>query len=370
MAAPVSFTSSPLPPRERGIELGERFRAEIAATVASYRRLFAARAGGRPFDTDLWAERAWEAIERLTPSYAEEIAGIAEGAGRPVRELAAVNARTELLVAANPSGVTECSSVVSAPPGRSPFAVQTWDWYDAMSDGWFHWRIPHPDGRLVETVTEFGMLGKIGVNGYGVGVMLNMLHHAADAPAVDAVAADEAPLGHPVHLLSRRVLDEARSLEDAVAIVTDPAAATRSSTSLTVLDRSGSAAILELFPGGPGRLDLAEDGVLLRTNSFRTPQGRDGCLAAGISDSSRVRLATLEAAFADGPPATPADVLAAMPDHGPGEGSICAHPDTAPDPVLWHRTLATVSIDVAASRLDVHADGPCGERYREPALNG
>jgi isopenicillin-N N-acyltransferase-like protein len=173
-----------------------------------------------------------------------------------------------------------------------------------------------------------------------------------------------------VHLLSRRVLDEARSLEDGVVIVTDPASATRSSTSLTVLDRSGAAAILELVPGGPARLDLADEGVLLRTNSFRTPQGRDGCLAAGISDSSRVRLETLEAAFADGPPATPADVLAAMTDHVAGEGSICAHPDPATDPVLWHRTLATVTIDVAGSRLDVRSDGPCGERYREPALNG
>ena len=30
------------------------------------------------------------------------------------------------------------------------------------------------------TVTEFGMLAKIGVNDRGVGVMLNMLHHRND----------------------------------------------------------------------------------------------------------------------------------------------------------------------------------------------
>ena len=64
--------------------------------------------------------------------------------------------------------------------------MQTWDWYDAMSDGWFTWTIPFPDGRVVQTVTEFGMLAKIGVNDRGVGVMLNMLHHRND---VDAVAA-------------------------------------------------------------------------------------------------------------------------------------------------------------------------------------
>ncbi len=169
---------------------------------------------------DLWAERAWDSIARVAPVHADEIAGIAEGAGRPVREIAAINARTEILVAANPTGVTECSSVISAPPGGPPFAVQTWDWYDAMTDGWFHWRFPHPDGRVVETVTEFGMLAKIGVNAEGVGVMLNMLHHANDAERVA-----EGTIGYPVHLLSRRILDEATSLDDAAKIVQEPTSA-------------------------------------------------------------------------------------------------------------------------------------------------
>jgi isopenicillin-N N-acyltransferase like protein len=347
----VTFTSSVLEPYDRGVEFGEHHREQVATTVASYRRLFATRAD-HDFDLDLWAERAWDAITRFAPVHAEEIRGIADGAGRPVRELAAVNARTELLVAANPTGVTECSSVISMPPGRAPFAVQTWDWYDAMADGWLHWTIPHPDGRVVETVTEFGILGKIGVNGYGVGVMLNMLHHKNDA---DRVA--EGTIGYPVHLLSRRILDEAQSFDDAVEIASAP---TSASTSLTVLDRAGNGATLELFPGGPGRLD-AVDGVLVRTNHFISPEGRDGCLASTISDSSTTRHAKLTAAFADGPPASPADVVEAMTDHEVGVGGICAHPDRSLNPTLWHRTLATVAIDVEHSRLDVRAGGPCGD---------
>ncbi len=359
MTRPVTFTSSVLPPRERGIELGERFRSDIGTTVAAYRRLFAVRAGG-PFDVDLWAERAWDSITRVAPEHADEIAGIAEGSGRPVREIAAINARTEILVAANPTGVTECSSVISAPPDGPPFAVQTWDWYDAMTDGWFHWRFEHPDGRVVETVTEYGMLAKIGVNAEGVGVMLNMLHHANDAERVA-----EGTIGYPVHLLSRRILDEATSLDDAAKIVQEP---TSASSSLTVLDRTGAGATFELFPGGPGRLDT-RDGLLVRTNSFVSPEGRDGCLAATISTSSATRLDKLETAFADGPPATPQDVLDAMTDHEPeGEvGGICCHPDRSMDPALWHRTLATVAIDVATSTLDVRADGPCGHRQHPAA---
>lgn len=353
----MTFTSSVLEPYDRGVELGERFSNEVGSTVAAYRRLFAARAGG-PFDVDLWTERAWASIESLDPLRAEEVRGIADGARRPVREVAAVNARTELLVAANPRMVaTECSSVVSLPPGRAPFAVQTWDWYHAMSDGWFHWRIPHPDGRSVETVTEFGMLGKIGVNGYGVGVMLNMLHHDNDADGVAEVAAGGS-LGYPVHLLSRRILDEARCFEEAWQIAQ---ASTSASTSLTVLDRAGAAATIELFPGGPGRLDPA-DGVLVRTNHFVSPEGEVGCLASTISDSTTMRLKKLVEAFAGGPPDTPAEVVETMTDHEDGVGGICCHPDRLMHPTLQTRTLATVAIDVESARLDVRADGPCGHR--------
>jgi len=351
---PASFTSSVLPPRERGIELGERFRREIGDTVATYRRLFTVRAE-RPFDVDLWSERAWDAITRTAPVHAEEIAGIAEGAGLTVQQVASVNARTELLAAANPTGQTECSTVVSLPPGRPPVAVQTWDWYDAMSDGWFTWTIPHPDGRVVRTVTEFGMLAKIGVNGAGVGVMLNMLHHRNDA---EAVAREE--IGHPVHLLSRAILDDATTTRDAVRIAS--ATPTSASTSLTVVDTAGDAVSVELFPGGPGLVEPT-DGVLVRTNHFVSGAGRDGCLASTIGPSTELRRRHLLDAFTTAQPSGVQDVLDAM-THHVDEGGVCRHPSTDTDPVLWHRTVATIAIDVAARTLDARPDGPCGHRLQ------
>jgi isopenicillin-N N-acyltransferase-like protein len=350
--SPHTFTSSPLPPHERGVEFGERFAGRISETVATYRRLFERRAEG-PFDVDLWSERAWDAISRLTPGHADEIAGIAAGAGLTAEQVASINARTEILVAANPSGQTECSTVVSLPPGRPPVAVQTWDWYDAMSDGWLTWTIPHPDGRVVRTVTEFGMLAKIGVNDAGVGVMLNMLHHANDA---EAVAGGE--IGHPVHLLSRAILDDATSTVDAVRLTSQ--ARTSASTALTVVDQNGDAVSIELFPGGPGLLP-PEDGVLVRTNHFVSDGGRAGCLAGSIGVSTELRRDHLVDAFKPALPATPDDVLAAM-RHHLDDGGVCRHPLTDTDPTLWHRTLATVAIDVRERALDVHPDGPCGHR--------
>ncbi len=352
----TTFTSSVLPPRERGVELGRHFAAEVTATVARYRSLFetvAELGPEQPFDVDLWSERAWRTISRVAPQHAEEIAGIAEGAGLTPQQVASVNARTELLVAANPTGRTECSTVVSLPPGLPPVAVQTWDWYDAMSDGWFTWTIPMPDGRVVETVTEYGMLAKIGVNDRGVAVMLNMLHHAND---VEAVATGE--MGHPVHLLARAILDDAASADQAVEIASAPW--TSASTSLTVVDDRGSAASVELFPGGPGVL-VPTEGVLVRTNHFVSEAGRDGCLAASIGVSTELRREHLVEAFADDPPQTAQDVLDAM-NHHLADGGVCRHPITSTDPRLWHRTLATVVLDPAGRSLEVQENGPCGHR--------
>ena len=211
---------------------------------------------------------------------------------------------------------------------------------------------------MVETVTEFGMLGKIGVNGYGVGVMLNMLHHDNDAGR----GSREGTIGYPVHLLSRRILDEARTFDDAVA--RSPRRRPRPRRRSPSSTAPGRRATLELFPGGPGRLD-PEDGVLVRTNHFVSPEGRDGCLAA--HDQRRPARSGSTSCSTRSPTARPRRRAGPRGDDRPrdradGVGSICAHPDRSTDPVLWHRTLATVALDVEQVRLDVRADGPCGHR--------
>ena len=342
------FTSSVLEPHERGVEFGSHHATEVGRTVAAYRALFAAKAGG-PFDVDHWGEAAWQRIGELAPAMAEEIAGIATGAGLPVHLVAALNARTELLAVAAPLGVDECSTVVSLPSGRRPVACQTWDWYAAMADGWLHWTIPHPDGRVVRTITEYGVLGKIGVNGHGVGVLFNMLHHENDAPG---------EIGLPVHLLSRQLLDAATGIDDALTLAS--AAKTSASTALTVVegrDDGGDAVSIELFPGGPGVL-APTDGLLVRTNHFVSDEGRDGCQAATIGPGSALRRETLLDRCGGLVPDTADQVVAAMHHHA-DVGGVCAHPDPEMDPVLQHATLATVAVDAAASRLSATPGGPC-----------
>lgn len=344
-----TFTSTVSEPAGRGRELGERHGSEVARTVAAYRRLLAARAT-RPFDVDRWADRAWATIGELAPRAAAEIEGIADGAGLPVREVAMLNARTELLAVADPTGaVDECSTVVGLPHDAPPVAVQTWDWYAAMAHGWFRWTIPQPDGGALCTVTEYGILAKIGVSPRGVGVLFNMLRHRADG------LAEEQGLGYPVHLLSRLVLEEAHDTAHAVRIASS--VPTSASTSLTVVDDAGGAASVELFPGGPGVV-RPESGLLVRTNHFVSEEGAPGCLAAAVGAGSRIRRTTLVASFRDGPPASAEEVVTAMRDHA-DVGGVCVHPDPDAEPELRHATLATVAVDVAGRTLEVSPGGPC-----------
>jgi isopenicillin-N N-acyltransferase like protein len=325
-----TFTSAPAEPRERGLEFGEANRDEIHRTVAAYRELIDVEAG------------TLEPIRALAPELADEIEGIAAAADLPVRELAAVNSRTELLPA-GPRG--ECSTVVALPgDGRPPVSVQTWDWFGALAENWLVWTIEHPDGRVVHTVTEYGIVGKIGVNGAGLGLHLNILHHERDG----------GPVGAPVHILARRVLDRATDVTSALELLTP--APVSASSSFTVVD-SRSAVSCELSPAGPGAVLPTPGGVLLHTNHFLAERGRPGCTELVTGPDSFVRYDALRRAVGERAlDLSEADVLAALSSHA---GGVCCHPPAGADPAYEYATLATVAIDVAACELRVHAGGPC-----------
>ena len=190
------------------------------------------------------------------------------------------------------------------------------------------------------------MLAKIGVSSRGVAVMLNMLHHRSD---------DNDRSGFPVHLLSRRILTDATSYDEAATLCRDTKVC--ASSSLTVLDAERGGTI-ELFPDGPGIVE-PHDGLLVRTNHFVSDAGHDGCLTYADYPSSTIRLDHLDRTLRERPPAGPADVLTAM-DHHHELGGVCRHPDTGIEEWQRSATLATVVVEPGGPALSVTAGGPCG----------
>jgi isopenicillin-N N-acyltransferase-like protein len=361
------FTSSGgLSAAERGAELGAAFGPQVKAAVERYARLF----GIRPADRVAAGARALDAIDGWAPELAREIRGIAAGAGVAVEEVAALNARTEILAlgrrAADGAGGSglggdpgaggrgECSTVVAlGGPGAEPVAGQNWDWYAGLADGWLVWDIPRPDGRRTVTLTEYGIVGKIGINSSGVGCLFNILHHRRDGAGVAGV---------PVHVIARRLLDEADDVAAAVAIA--GAARVTASTAITVAggERAGKAAVtLEVWPGGPDRVLPGADGLLLRTNHFLAPRAALGDTGPATAPDTLARLEVLRRRLAGQGRDATADLLASvLSDHTGGAYAICSHPPAGADGEQEFQTLASVRLDFAACDLDVTDGPPCG----------
>ncbi|GAA1686886.1 C45 family autoproteolytic acyltransferase/hydolase [Nonomuraea maheshkhaliensis] len=339
------FTSSQTDPRARGKELGTHLRKRIVANLTGYTELFAV-AGARPAQVRAWGERALDRSAAWAPSLAEEMAGIAAGAGLDPWQVAVVNARTEILAGIDAVGHGECSTSVVLPEQGPPRTVQTWDWHDHLRDAPMLWELEPRPGHVVRTFTEAGVLAKIGVNTAGLGVHFNILRHVTDT----------AETGVPVHLIARRILDEAATVEEAADIARSaPVSASSVITAVT----DGGAASIEISPAGVAVIPPGPDGVLQHCNHFL-----DADLAAGERHATERpgtydRLRHLHdhvEALSD------ADLNAralAMLAHAPDDAPVCAHPDlTQPLNQRWE-TLATIGLDLAAGRLRVHQGGPC-----------
>jgi isopenicillin-N N-acyltransferase like protein len=339
-----THTSTEVDPRARGREFGVRWAAEIAATFDGYAELFDVQGA----DSALVREYGEKAIARTAewaPALAAEMAGIAAGAGLADWQVGAVNARTEILAALGAVGEGECSTAVVLPGGGAPpRTVQTWDWHPHLREVPVLWAYEPRVGRTVRTFTEFGVLAKIGVNTAGLGVHFNILRHASDS----------AEIGVPVHLVARRILDEATTVDEAVDLART--ARTSASTAVTVVT-ADAAATLELCPDGVAVVPA--DGVLLHTNHFLDPAlavGERLALERPLTYDRLThlrgnvdRLAAVDVTARVGP----------MLSHGPGRAPVCAHPDPAAALQERWETVATISLDLAAAALVVHEGGPC-----------
>ncbi|MGX2992755.1 C45 family autoproteolytic acyltransferase/hydrolase [Streptomyces sp. JNUCC 64] len=343
------FASEEPDPTRRGHAFGREHGPRVRAAVAAYRELFTA-VGVAPDALAAHGDEAAGEIARWAPELFAELAGTAAGAGLPVRELALVNARTEVLATVGATAEGECSTAVHLGVPGAPHTIQTWDWHDEMAGARTLTRYrPGPSGPLVRTFTEAGVLAKIGVNGAGLALHFNILSHREDGEGI----------GVPVHVVARRILDLATTVGEAVDIARS--ARVTASTVFTVVThdgRQGDAASVEVCPAGVAVVRPDPDGFLAHTNHFLDPVLALGeNTPAGASTHPRLaRLSAHRALLAEPDPERWVELLRAHESDG---APVCCHPQEGlPFHQRW-RTLLTVSADVGGGRLRVHPGGPC-----------
>ncbi|WP_239065797.1 C45 family autoproteolytic acyltransferase/hydolase [Microbacterium hibisci] len=397
-------TSAQIDPVARGRELGAAFAPQFARAAALYLEHFA-ELGITPERARAIAERSRAALADWAPGIAAESDAVAAAAGIDRWRVAAVAARTEILAAAARPTEGECSTAVHVGSGPAE-TLQTWDWHDFLVPDALLLAYTSGTGLRVKTFTEFGTPGKIGVNSAGLGLHFNILSHASDSDAG----------GVPVHAVARRILDEARSIDDARRLAAS--AAVSASTVLTVFEsydpdssrpgsrgssapnswgssgpgssgssapgssgpsssgssgrashaadpagsvsrtRGSHAASLELSPAGLGVVEPAADGWLFHTNHFLDPALAAGDLMPSTDSTTVERLAHLETVRHELAGLDAADrALAACGAQG-ADAAICISPDlTLPRVDQW-ATLLTVSVDTVGFGLDVFAGRP------------
>jgi len=192
---------------QRGSHHGEALRDSIAECLAIYDGMF-------KLAEDEVVTRAahFEQVSRAWhPDLADEIDAIADAANQPRHWLWALNARSELMSYTG-TQASECTSVWS-PDTR--ILAQNWDWVRDLEPLTVVLDATHEDGHHVVTVTEPGMVGKVGMSSAGTAIGLNFLFSPEPLDGV------------PVHLMLRALLD-ARSRDEVESLITS--AGTASST--------------------------------------------------------------------------------------------------------------------------------------------
>jgi len=363
--------------RERGRRHGARAKARVARSIATYARLFA------------YCGIDWQGAQRLGAGYRDvigdldpellaEIEGIAAGAERQVDEILALNARTEILPPSYPGephpdrsriaaanvqrGVPdwgECTAVAVKPAhsaSGTTLLAQNWDWLGAQRAALVLLRVRNADGAACITLTEAGMLAKIGFNHRGFGVCLNILRSSDDGSHP----------GVPVHVLLRALLAH-DSVADAVAFASTLTFG--ASSNVLCADASGDTAALEFSPRGLEVLRGA-GAALCHTNHFLAPAAARHQASLAPSLSTFPRLERIDALTAGHQGRFSTDDLQRMlRDESDGYLSICRRPDPSVAPEVCIETVASVIMDLGRRIMHIAPDVPSLADFEPVALD-
>ncbi|MFV2104319.1 C45 family autoproteolytic acyltransferase/hydolase [Micromonospora sp. LOL_024] len=267
-------------PYERGLRHGwarrEALRAFLADGLCRLDRILPA-----PVDRDGLPEllAGYEsAIRAATPDLAEEIRGLAAGAGLTLDEAVLLQVRREILGYQRVPTMGDCTTY--ACPGPDPLLAQTVDLNGDLDD-----QIAVLDTGSALVLSFGGTLGYLGVNRAGLAVGLNLVLGGQWRP------------GLPPYLAIRHLLDRAGSVTEAVGLLRDTPLASSRSIMLCDRDQAGYAEVL----GDEVRFQPAAEPV--HTNHFLDPEFAEhdevNVFARNSSqrrlDACRTRLAALPA---------------------------------------------------------------------------
>jgi len=293
--------------------------------------------------------------EAYRPDFVEELRGVSEAAQVSLDNLMLLQIRNQL----QDEETVGCTSVaVHASPSTGSgkphsLLAQNWDSDPALDPFTIVLTRRPRDKPALLNVTQAGLIAYIGLNSVGVGACLNTL------------PAPSRSVGVP-HYFTLREIYETDSVPAAVEAVRR---AHRAIPANIMLATSAGPADLEVTVDAVHVLHPAGSDPVTHTNHCRHAD------LLPINDQfpdlidSRFRQCRIDA-LVQSVEATPsfADVRAFLSDHEHYPRSICRHENDDPVCGFW-KTVFSVIIEPAASRMHVSRGNPCQQPYETYVLN-
>jgi isopenicillin-N N-acyltransferase-like protein len=366
-------------PYEMGLMHGRELRDRIAHNLAIYfdrfeREIHMDRAAIREP-----AQRFVELAQKASPDYYVRMQGIAEGSGFDLLDIAAINARYEILyyqfgrIAIDQGWVEwdgpkdedadevfDHSLREPTPDGCTSFAVlpamtanghllvgQNWDWIPEVQGAVLH--TTEPDGLQTLAYTECGIVGaKIGFNSEGVSLCINGMTTIDD---------DWARAVTPFHVRCYKIM-RSRSLEEAINVLEGEGRACAGN--FLIAQSPDRVADVEAAPDNINVLSC-EDGCLTHANHFVDPKGL-GIVEAPSERRiySRRRQNRLRELLTAHAPLTIEAVQETLRDTRDDPFGICRHRDLNVGQEEHYTTVTAVVMDLTDKVLYL-TDGPPDE---------
>jgi isopenicillin-N N-acyltransferase-like protein len=359
-------------PRERGRIHGRAMRQQIRDNYQTYVDRF--QAGGAKLPVVLEQSDAWaEFIARDNREYSEEMAGVAEGSGLSLTEIAMLNARYELTYcvfgaeaqSANTPAVVEqegCTSFGLLPDmtkSSHTLIGQNWDWLERVRGRVFMMRVKRSsESGKPDFVgfTEAGMVGcKMGVNEAGIGLCVNGLVTPRDGAN---------GFRKPFHVRCKEILDAWTFDKALLPIVqTDRCC----STNFLIGHAEGEIIDIEATPDYCAYL-YPDDGLITHSNHL-VRETRITSEFERIAPHSLYRAKRCERLLRRNSGQIGLDTVhAVLSDHFSAPASICRHPDTTlPEPKRVI-SVTSVAIDLNERMMYVTDGQPCHAKYQQVPL--
>lgn len=348
---------------EQGVEHGRQLRQRIGHNLDVYFDRFRRDSLLSREEVLRRASLYLPAIASHNRDYRDGMAGIAEGSGYTLEEIAALNVRYEIIYYQRMS-----QAVAAARDGCTSFALarhrsknghliigQNWDWIPHVLGAVLH--TIYPDGFQTLAFSEAGIFGgKIGLNSAGLGVCVNGISSTAD---------DWTSLQKPFHLRCYEIL-RSRQFAEAVRVVTDTA---RSCSANFLIGQSPDEVIdIEAAPESVNLIGL-EGGSVVHTNHFVAPQELG--IAEPPSERRHLscrRLDRMASMLQSSAMISVAELMMHLQDHTTAPSGICRHEDPDAPAKDQFRTVASMLIDLDDRTMRISDGPPCDNGYELHAL--